>query len=550
MLASVALITASCEEIVVPEPLPEEEASLAKTGPATIDETEVTLEGSYVYEGAEAVSAGFRYAKTQTELALAETIPAVMAGDGGFYLVIPDVANGDWWYQSVVEIGAQTHYGKTGFFKVDFSLTPSVTTLVAEITDDAYVLKGSYAFESRKIPIVPGFFYAASEEELETADFVKADVNGKNFSYEVPMSFGERCVYQAAALVNGEYYRGAVRSAGITNLSADGPANCFVVKEPGVYVFDAVKADGTAVDGNLADWVWCTGTETILSDIKYNDGKIMFTSGGDEGSEILALLKDGTVQWSWHIWVSAEIKEQSYGGITMHDRNLGALSDDAAIAESIGLMYQWGRKDPFIGTKIMDKTIPVGTTESVSFALSGADRLWTAPYICNTDVVPDGFSLKQVRCTEALVAENPTVFYGNWNSGNWAASNSEIQDYWGGVSHANTVHNPCPAGWRVPTQPEMVQYINGLNTDGSFTYANYAVTWGRKVVYNSETYNFPATGWREWHSALIRPGMVIAMNTATLAASECHVSIYWDFNAAPGTNLTCQAFPVRCIKIK
>ncbi|MDE7126793.1 MAG: hypothetical protein K2O58_02710, partial [Bacteroidales bacterium] len=304
ILMSAAVILAGCREIAEIEPLPEEEASLAKTGPATIDETEVTLEGRFIYDGTDAVTAGFRYAKTQTELEVAETLPAVMAGADSFYLVLPSVENGEYWYQSVVEIGTEAYYGKPGFFKVDFSLTPSIATLVAEITDEAYILKGSYVFESKKIPIVPGFFYAASEDELETASFVRANVNGKNFSYEVPASFGSECWYQAAAIVNDEYYRGAVRFAGMTNLSARGNANCFLVTEPGVYVFDAKKADGTVVDGDIADWIWCTGGETILSDISYNDGKIMFSASDSEGSEVIALLKNGEVQWSWHVWVA------------------------------------------------------------------------------------------------------------------------------------------------------------------------------------------------------------------------------------------------------
>lgn len=544
-----AAISVACNETIIIEPLPEETASPAKTGPATIDETEVTLEGSYVYDGMEEVSAGFRYAKTQTELAVAETMPAVMAGPDGFYLVIPDVPNGDYWYQSVVEIGSEAYYGKAGFFKVNFNSIPSVTTLSAEITDESYVLKGSYSFDSKKIPIVPGFFYATSEEGLETASFVQANVNGKTFSYEVPVSFGEQCIYQAAALVNNEYYRGAMKSAGITNLSAGGPANCFIVEGSGLYVFDAVKADGASVDGDIADWVWCTGSETILSDIRYSDGKIMFSAGDSEGSEIIALLKDGVVQWSWHIWVT-EIREQTYGDITMLDRNLGALACDAATADAIGLMYQWGRKDPFIGTDVMDKTIPVSMTESVGFGLGPADRVWTAPYVYNADVVPSGWALEQIRCNETQAMRNPMTFYGNWNSGNWAGDNSEISDYWGGVSLAGTVNNPCPAGYRVPVHSEMVKYINGLINDGSSEYADYAATWGRRVVYNGETWNFPATGWREWHCSLTRPGNVIAMNTATLAAAECRVSIYWDFNTGPGANLTCQAFPVRCIKME
>jgi len=553
VLMSSAAILAGCQEVVEIEPLPEEEASPAKTGPATVDETEVTLEGSYVYDGTDAVSAGFRCAKTQTELAVAQTKPAVMAGEDSFYLVMPDVDNGEYWYQSVVEAGGETWYGKAGFFKVDFNSVPSVTTLVAEITDDSYILKGSYVFESKKISIVPGFFYAASEEELETAKFVAADMDGKKFSYRVPLSFGSRCYFQAAACVKEEYYRGSVMSAGMTDLSAEGPANCFVVSQPGLYVFDAVKADGSAVEGDTADWVWSTGTGTILSDIKYNNGKIMFSAGDQKGSEVIALVKDGVIQWSWHVWIT-DVRDQSYDGITMMDRNLGALSDNAATADAIGLMYQWGRKDPFIGTNVMDKTIPVNLYESKPFGLEPAERVWTAPYVCNKDVVPSGFKHDGAKLTESLAKQNPTVHYGGYGSGGWKYDNAEIQDYWGGVSLTNTVNNPCPAGYRVPTHDEMVKYINGIVDNGGTTaeYPDYAKTWGKRFILNGETYNIPATGWRAWSGIIARPGNVVAMSTASLCpdGTKSAISIYWDFNKKPGKNWTVEAFPVRCMRIK
>ncbi len=66
--------------------------------------------------------------------------------------------------------------------------------------------------------------------------------------------------------------------------------------------------------------------------------------------------RDGDrIVWSWHVWVTgydpeADIFEWTdANGITYKymDRNLGALSAEKYSKDALGLMYQWGRKDPF-----------------------------------------------------------------------------------------------------------------------------------------------------------------------------------------------------------
>lgn len=65
--------------------------------------------------------------------------------------------------------------------------------------------------------------------------------------------------------------------------------------------------------------------------------------------------EDAKILWSFHIWVT-EVKEQHLGmnvkgnSYTVLDRNLGATSVIPGERSSIGLLYQWGRKDPFVGT--------------------------------------------------------------------------------------------------------------------------------------------------------------------------------------------------------
>jgi hypothetical protein len=60
---------------------------------------------------------------------------------------------------------------------------------------------------------------------------------------------------------------------------------------------------------------------------------------------------DGVILWSWHIWlVQDQIGYNTYAnnaGVLM-DRNLGATSAIEYDSGTIGLLYQWGRKDPFL----------------------------------------------------------------------------------------------------------------------------------------------------------------------------------------------------------
>ncbi len=60
----------------------------------------------------------------------------------------------------------------------------------------------------------------------------------------------------------------------------------------------------------------------------------------------------GTILWSWHIWLTDKPEDQVYknNAGTMMDRNLGATSATPGDVKALGLLYQWGRKDPFLNS--------------------------------------------------------------------------------------------------------------------------------------------------------------------------------------------------------
>ena len=148
-----------------------------------------------------------------------------------------------------------------------------------------------------------------------------------------------------------------------TDLSAEGTANCYLVKGAGNYKFKAVQGNTDWSVGNVkkTEVLW----ETFGTDIMPNEGDLIASTGYQNGyiyfstaenfnngnASIAARNSKDVILWSWHIWCSEEgWTDQVYANNagTMMDRNLGAISATPDTLGVNGLYYQWGRKDPFI----------------------------------------------------------------------------------------------------------------------------------------------------------------------------------------------------------
>lgn len=159
------------------------------------------------------------------------------------------------------------------------------------------------------------------------------------------------------------------------NLSATECANSYVANTSSSYMIRAdIKGNGKNNDnsryvtthgvdiegGAYADVVWeatFDGDKTrscaIIEGVPFyaaEDGYICFETGAIEGNALVALCSgDGEILWSWHIWVTdSPIEHSSANGLEWMDRNLGALSNDSGDIANRGMLYQWGRKDPFL----------------------------------------------------------------------------------------------------------------------------------------------------------------------------------------------------------
>lgn len=216
--------------------------------------------------------------------------------------------------------------------------------------------------------------------------------------------------------------------------------------------------------------------------------------------------------WSWHVWVTDDPSNGvSYGqGIETDingnlfspkymDRNLGAVHNHILghnWHKTIGLLYEWGRKDP----------IPPFSTKDFAFhEISGL-----VGYMRNREGIHQGNILPEIMRPFNDISSNikysirnPISYILNSDNGTWFSSqqyrimdNPETQanetvtwDLWGdnmrgensNASSSNTQirndsrsyelkspYDPCPNGWRIPSQL------------GRVTTNNNHSPWGRK----------------------------------------------------------------------
>ena len=325
------------------------------------------------------------------------------------------------------------------------------------------------------------------------------------------------------------------------DLSAEGTANSYIVPSAGIYSFDAsVKGNGTEpLSGSSAEVLWESfGTSVapevgdIISSVNFKDGRIYFSTPDvlKDGNAVIAL-KDasGTIIWSWHIWVCKDFDPDATGqtyandaGVLM-DRNLGALSSIPGDDLSIGLLYQWGRKDPFLSTYSLSKS-----------SLAVATPSFPSPQSTTASV--------------EYTVNNPNVFI-SFSSFNWLNVNDNT--LWEGEK---TIYDPCPPGWKIPKggQGGFFSRAFGSSSISGNLYWNgsYHGMIIPAEISGSESW-FPGSGSRAWSGAsLVGAGDAVDMYTSTYADTY---SAYWlyagtDYFETVSSGHKVDARSIRCVK--
>ncbi len=241
-----------------------------------------------------------------------------------------------------------------------------------------------------------------------------------------------------------------------------GPANTICLR----------KGAGTTIDVTpsltTAGWQRCgmettadaavpDGTEVLWgnSSASLSGTTLTLTAPDTDGSSLVAITKNGSIIWSYLIWVTAE---------TPAGNVLPPLGGQ--------LYFQWGRKDPL----------------NASSAYAG-----------NQGTGGLGYSIS-----------HPCDFIGNSGSGNgydWFTENADGQDdaLWG-EGGSKTVWDPCPSGYRVPSTSDGVSgssdnygYLTCMGTV-LFVYGG-SMYWSRDAYKDyspHQSYYFPGSPGRQY----------------------------------------------------
>ena len=358
----------------------------------------------------------------------------------------------------------------------------------------------------------------------------------------------------------------------------------------------------------------------------------IYVCAGQRGNAVIAARnKQGDIVWSWHIWVtendpgnvSSAILYTTYAwneegiktgirvpGYDIMPCNLGALryepDGNADASDTYGMLYQWGRKDPFppaySGNDGADYTderagvhygndnkTPVGKTTGEDNAklfhsLPGAQ--------ITEDKLPDpvGFTVKNptvfmcgTKEAKTGTAVNSSTYYQN--GGDWTWNHDD--KLWGGLKPGaegmkcytipgvsgvhiydnygdqKTIFDPCPSGWRVPPgelwlgftktglNPATMSDINTSGAKSSGMYMYMAAWRSGPLSY------FPTQGTRVANGGIMREGVCGNYHNATTDLNN-RVNILHIHNAANLFHIfettyymyyvKAVAGPVRCVR--
>lgn len=224
-------------------------------------------------------------------------------------------------------------------------------------------------------------------------------------------------------------------------------SNCFIASTYSTYCIDCTKKGNSSEPvGKVAsaEVLWESfGTDSapttgdIVSDISLNteESTVSFKANADGNALIAVKDASGEILWSWHIWVCKDYNPtaenqhvyKNNAGIVM-DRNLGATSATPGNVGAIGLMYQWGRKDPFMGRSgIIANDLAISTPSPWS-NVESSPTVGTIPY----------------------ATAHPTTFikYNQYDFRDWDWLYNKNDALW--QENRKSVYDPCPKGWRVP----------------------------------------------------------------------------------------------------
>lgn len=318
-----------------------------------------------------------------------------------------------------------------------------------------------------------------------------------------------------------------VLQADPVRLDAGGTANCYIVSEAGYYSFDAsvmgngvyrFTADGQqfnilpseeATDASLqpsgVKLLWQDSPD-MIREVALVDGRIEVVVNHIRANALVAALDaSGTVLWSWHLWGTPRPVEQPYPAndfdrsYTLLDRNLGAWASRPGEEGVCGLLYQWGRKDPFVGGAQAKQQ----GYESVPFSDDRSHPVY--------DIEGQRVRFESVGALESIgtmiyAIRNPMTYLygpkvGDTGYLHWLWS-STAHLAWGnptgytGTTGIKVIYDPCPPGYRLPAADVWYDSDTFGDDDNAFLWDE--VNGGRSINLGGMEVYYPSAGYRDY----------------------------------------------------
>lgn len=328
-----------------------------------------------------------------------------------------------------------------------------------DTTTDALIVGGgldlSPAYKSIVLDCGEG---VALSSELATTFMLALPPMSFSNGFSIEVTFADDSLLGRSSERSTTFSRNTIKlmseldTSGAANLSSFSTANSYIVTKTGRYKIKAVQGNSNTPVGDIANVqvLWeslgtksATNVGDLVSKVSYADGYISFTASDKKGNAVIAATDaSDNILWSWHIWMTDRPKDQEYinDAGTMMDRNLGATSATPGDLGALGLLYQWGRKDPFIGADRIDGGIT---------ALSSSAK-WSKKE-------SDSFPLPM-----PLDPQMPMTFITkNSLNGDWYYTGTAKTDdtRW---QKTKTIYDPCPVGYKVPVGGENSIWLRSL----------------------------------------------------------------------------------------
>ena len=410
------------------------------------------------------------------------------------------------------------------------------------------------------------------------------DMYAKTITVKSPATFDDGEVREGTLSLSGYSPRGTLKSVSIHVAILqkpdidyrNAPANCYVAPQAQTrYLFNAMIGGSTTPLETVSLRLIWQSVSGLVPYIDFEDGVGSFyvealAENEDEDEEyfepgnalIGAYDAQGELIWTWHIWVTQSNPADdaiTLNGVEMMNRNLGAncnsegKNDPKLIGQSYGMYYQWGRRTPIVGPQMWN------------FSANFDMTLWDANGV---DMAVKYTESTAETGSVAWAERNPRVIItGNKdNAYDWLYEGHD-DSLWSTTSKSE--HDPCPAGWRLPTS-EVFEDLTISPVDDAMDWHEAQTMYGWRLVDadapSGEAFFFSAAGRRNYIDGrldIVNDDDICPVPwagyywTATTTDDGKAEAMFFDLNSATRTwngfdaarsMHRANAMPVRCVR--